>query len=75
MPLMTHEIKSDTVRLKQVLINLLSNDVKFTFVGEVCMKLSLLTESDDSIQLRFLVVDTGIEIHPDEQERIFKAFT
>ncbi|MCH2207180.1 MAG: ATP-binding protein [Lentisphaerales bacterium] len=74
MPVMTHKVKSDPIRLKQVLINLLSNAVKFTSFGEVCMKLGLLGDSNDSIKLRFSVIDTGIGIHPDEQERIFKAF-
>ncbi|MEL6345685.1 MAG: ATP-binding protein [Myxococcota bacterium] len=60
----------DAVRLKQVLLNLLNNAVKFTMYGEV--KLKVTTDSDD--QVHFAVSDTGIGMTPEQRERIFDAF-
>ncbi|MCA5005792.1 response regulator [Sphingobacterium bovistauri] len=65
----------DDSRLKQVLINLVGNAVKFTEEGEIELKVELIEKSDDNIKLRFSVRDTGIGIAPERQDRIFKAFT
>ena len=61
----------DATRLRQVLLNLLNNAVKFTEVGEVIVEV----ESDAPGTLRFTVSDTGIGIAPEHQERIFQVFT
>ncbi len=63
-------IQSDPTRLRQVLINLVGNAVKFTEAGEVRLRISLR-----SPMLEFLVVDTGIGIDEEQLERIFKPFT
>ncbi|MGX5817150.1 PAS domain S-box protein [Chitinophaga lutea] len=66
---------ADSLRLKQVLVNLLGNAVKFTDKGEVELKITPVTDcGDDCITVRFEVRDTGIGIHPDKQSRIFEAF-
>lgn len=65
----------DDSRLKQVLINLIGNAVKFTDEGEIELKVEQLEKSKDKIKLRFSVRDTGIGIALDKQSHIFKAFT
>ncbi|WP_166334308.1 PAS domain-containing sensor histidine kinase [Sphingobacterium chungjuense] len=68
-------IWTDSVRLRQVLRNLLSNALKFTDVGNVLLQVDRLEESNDFVTLRFSVSDTGIGILPENQKSIFEAFT
>ena len=63
-------IRGDVTRVRQVLINLLSNAVKFTHEGEVVVR---VTATPDGV--RFAVQDTGIGITPEQQARLFSAFT
>ncbi len=66
----------DDVRLKQILINLLHNAVKFTEKGEVELALSASETKEPGLaEYTFAVRDTGIGIAPEQQERIFAAFT
>ena len=65
----------DEVRLKQILINLLGNAVKFTEKGEIELKVEKLRMDDHTIALRFSVRDTGIGIPIEKQKYIFDAFT
>ncbi|TAF34131.1 MAG: response regulator [Cytophagales bacterium] len=65
----------DSVRLKQVLINLFSNAVKFTETGEVELGVEVLDKTDHDYELNFFVRDTGIGIPPEKQEYIFSIFT
>ncbi|KAA9355153.1 PAS domain S-box protein [Larkinella humicola] len=66
----------DSVRLKQVLVNLLGNAVKFTDKGEIELKITALGDgAEDHVTFRFEVRDTGIGIKPEMQERIFDAFS
>jgi PAS domain S-box-containing protein len=65
----------DEARIKQVLVNLLGNAVKFTEEGEIEFKISKLPSNNDKLNLRFEVRDTGIGIPPEKQQRIFDAFT
>ncbi len=66
----------DDVRLKQVLINLLGNAVKFTSEGEVELKVETLSDPKlEEVIFRFSVRDTGIGIKPDKQQKIFEAFS
>jgi len=68
-------LRGDPVRLRQVLINLLGNAVKFTERGEIFVSASLEEEEKQSVLIRFEVRDTGIGIAPEAQPRIFSAFT
>ena len=68
-------VRGDPSRLRQVLLNLVGNAIKFTDQGEVVVRLSLAGETDGRLTLRFEVVDTGIGLTPAAQERLFKPFT
>lgn len=66
----------DYIRLKQVLINLLSNSVKFTQKGSINLSISVLEKiNNETIKLKFSVKDTGIGIKKDKQLKIFEAFS
>jgi signal transduction histidine kinase/CheY-like chemotaxis protein len=67
-------VVGDGARLRQVLINLLGNAIKFTASGEVGLKVSREELDRQSLYLHFVVHDTGIGIPLDKQETIFKAF-
>ncbi len=66
----------DAGRLRQVLLNLVGNAIKFTDQGEVVVRVEAAGDpaAEDEAGLRFVVSDTGIGISPDQQERIFRAF-
>lgn len=68
-------LRGDPGRLHQILINLIGNAVKFTQQGEVMMHVTRSTESAERTLIEFAVVDTGIGIAPEVQERLFKPFT
>jgi len=61
-------------RLRQVLINLVGNAIKFTERGEVTLRTELLAQADDGFHLRFSVIDTGIGIPHDKLRAIFEPF-
>ncbi len=65
----------DPVRLRQVLLNLTGNAVKFTHAGEILIEARLEKRSGDQAVLRFAVVDTGIGIEADKVDRIFSSFS
>jgi signal transduction histidine kinase/CheY-like chemotaxis protein len=70
-PGVPHEVEGDSTRLKQILINLLANAVKFTEKGWV----KLTVESPTPGQLLFAVSDSGIGIAPEKQQLIFEPFS
>jgi PAS domain S-box-containing protein len=74
-PAIPNELIGDTMRLKQVLINLGGNAVKFTEQGQVVIRWKLLSQELGSVRIGIEVVDTGIGIAPENQSRIFDAFT
>jgi two-component system, sensor histidine kinase and response regulator len=75
-PNVPRQIIGDSMRLRQVLVNLVSNAIKFTERGEIFVGVHLLrTASDGKIELQFEVRDTGIGIPADKMERLFKAFS
>jgi len=65
----------DPARLRQVLLNLGSNAVKFTERGEIDITLAVVESHDDVARLRFEVRDTGIGMTADEQHQLFQPFT
>ncbi len=65
----------DPGRVRQILINLIGNAVKFTSEGEIVIRASLLKEDEQSVQVGFAVSDTGIGIQPQVQAHIFDAFS
>ncbi len=65
----------DPLRLGQVLTNLGNNAVKFTEKGEIVVSCSLMEKMEDRVRLRFVVRDTGIGMTPEQQGRLFQAFT
>src|SRR6202042_3874957 len=67
-------VKVDPVRLRQVLVNLGGNAVKFTERGEVILRLEILGSEDGSLKVRVAVADTGLGIAPENQARIFEEF-
>jgi signal transduction histidine kinase/CheY-like chemotaxis protein len=74
-PAIPDQLIGDPVRLRQVLINLLSNSVKFTERGSVHLLVDHPSFNRNKIQLRFRIQDTGIGIIKDQQDRIFQAFS
>lgn len=64
----------DPVRLHQIILNLVSNAVKFTATGKITVNVSLLNETDDDVSIEFAVADTGIGIPESKIERIFDNF-
>ena len=68
-------VKGDPGRLRQVIINLVGNAIKFTEVGEVAVHAELDPQSGNEELLRFTVRDTGIGIAEEKQEAVFAPFT
>lgn len=64
----------DSVRLHQILINLMSNAIKFTTKGKITMRVSLIDENHEKVTIKFSVTDTGIGISENRLEDIFGAF-
>lgn len=67
-------LRGDAVRLRQVLINLASNAVKFTDRGSVRLDAVVIAQTSDQVRLRFTVSDTGIGIPESMRQRLFEAF-
>ena len=71
----TSSLIGDPGRLRQILVNLVNNALKFTEHGEVVLRVERVRRDETHEQLRFTVSDTGIGIPPEQQEKIFEAFT
>lgn len=64
----------DPVRLHQIILNLVSNAVKFTTRGKITVSVNLVDENDDKVTIEFIVSDTGIGIPESKIEKIFENF-
>jgi len=69
------QVIGDQLRLRQILINLVSNAMKFTKTGEVFISVKLESRKDDDLVLLFKILDTGIGIPEDKLNKLFKAFS
>src|SRR6185295_3258750 len=67
-------LRGDVNHLRQILVNLLSNSVKFTEHGDVALDVTLHKTEAPGLWIRFVVRDTGIGIPAEAQQRIFQAF-
>jgi len=68
-------LRGDSHRIRQVLMNLVGNAVKFTDRGEIVLTVMQPEQKESRVTLRFLVTDTGIGIEPTAQQRLFTPFT
>jgi PAS domain S-box-containing protein len=68
-------LRGDVTRLRQVLVNLTANAIKFTQIGEVVIRVSLQSETPSQATILFSVNDTGIGIPPEAQKRLFRPFS
>ncbi len=73
-PAIPEQMVGDAGRLRQILLNLLGNAIKFTHQGEVVLSVLPETQETDCLALHFKVRDTGIGISPEHMTRIFEAF-
>ncbi|MFV8337874.1 ATP-binding protein [Flavobacterium sp. LB3P21] len=67
-------IMGDSIRLRQIILNLISNAVKFTSAGKITICVSLLKQDAEEITIEFTITDTGIGIHKTKLEHIFDDF-
>ncbi len=68
-------LRGDPERLRQIVINLIGNAIKFTEQGEVVLDVQVRDEDEDKCELQFSIRDTGIGIKPAMQEKLFQPFT
>jgi PAS domain S-box-containing protein len=69
------QFRGDVSRLRQVLTNLASNAIKFTSTGEVVIQAAFKAETETKATIQFSVIDTGIGIPPEAQQKLFKPFS
>lgn len=70
-----YRLEGDPTRLRQVIVNLVSNAIKFTDHGEVVLDVNLESQNEQEVTVLFTVTDTGIGIPPHKQQAIFAPFT
>jgi len=73
-PLLPERLQGDPLRVRQILLNFLSNAVKFTTHGKIEVRLQLESRGDERVRLRWQVIDQGIGISDEAQGRLFRPF-
>lgn len=73
-PAVPRTLVGDPIRLRQIILNLVGNAIKFTESGEIVVEARVVDSSTDTITIRFSVEDTGIGIPAEKQQQIFSAF-
>jgi|GEM_PF-2273309 len=68
-------IVGDSIRLRQVLSNLVGNGIKFTYQGKVLLNVEVESQYDKQVKLRFTITDTGIGIPKEKIDKLFKRFS
>jgi len=68
-------LSGDPLRLKQIIINLVNNAIKFTKNGDVLIKAELVSDTPEIIKLRFEIIDNGIGISEENKGKLFKSFS
>ncbi len=74
-PMLPAEMQGDEVRIKQILINLLNNAVKFTTSGSITLQVGFEKFSENQCRIKVQIKDTGIGIRPEDLGQIFESFT
>ena len=69
-----HKVHADAMRIRQVLINLANNAIKFTNEGSVIIKVKCEPLSSDQVTMSFHIIDTGIGIRKDDMDKLFVSF-
>ncbi len=70
-----NRVFADATRLRQIVLNLVSNAIKFTHEGQVIVRASVAQQGEHETLVRFDVIDSGIGIDPERQNRLFKLFS
>ncbi|MBX9771042.1 MAG: response regulator, partial [Candidatus Obscuribacterales bacterium] len=73
-PRVPRRLFGDPARIKQILVNLVGNAVKFTDKGEVTLQVVIRSDHPDAMDVEFTIIDTGIGLSPEERDQIFKPF-
>ncbi len=73
-PEVPDNLLGDPGRLRQIIVNLVGNALKFTETGEIVLRVSLASQSATEVELQFTVSDSGIGISAEQQQQIFEAF-
>ena len=68
------KVLGDPLRIGQILINYANNAIKFTEKGEIALRVQVVVQSDNDVQLRFSVRDTGIGLSEEQQANLFQSF-
>jgi PAS domain S-box-containing protein len=74
-PDLTSDLRGDPGRLRQILVNLVGNAIKFTHQGEIVIRAEPIEETETGVIIHFAVQDTGIGIPPERQAAVFDRFT
>jgi two-component system sensor histidine kinase/response regulator len=74
-PDVAEAVLGDPGRIRQIVVNLVGNSIKFTERGEILLSVTQESESSEGVSLHFAVKDTGVGIPVDKQQRVFEAFS